>query len=404
MARILLIDDEIHIRESMADLFEMMGHQIDYAVSGNKSIPMVQQTEYDVVFLDYKMADGNGMDTLPKLLKIRPSLRIIMMSAYADKKTIIEAMHQGAWFFIEKPFERADLQMRINAALKPEEPRPVQVAKQKSAAVATSLGEINMIGNSKSMGIVMEMVHKAAPTDATVLILGENGTGKELIAQSIHHLSSRSKNHFLAVNCSAFSEGLIDTSFFGSEDGAYTGSKGRQKGIFEIANDGTIFLDEIADLTPASQDKLLRVLETQELHRVGSFKEKVKVDVRIIAATNKNLPDMVRAGTFREDLFYRINVLPIMLPALRDRKDDIPLLIAHFNHEYMKKAGKTEARQFSAEAIQALTKEPWNGNIRQLKNLITRLNILCERTVTLQDVILYKDPSESSSRKAESEK
>jgi two-component system, NtrC family, nitrogen regulation response regulator NtrX len=394
MARVLIIENEISISDAMSDLFTLMGHKVDQAPSGNKAIPLVRQQDYDVVFLDCKMADGNGMETLPKLLAMRPGLRIIMMSGHADKKTIIEAMHLGAWFFIEKPFENHDLQMRLNGALKkPELPAALTTAAaKKSPAVASSKGEIEIIGKSEAMSEVMQMVHKFAPTNETVLILGENGTGKELIAKSLHHLSARSKHPFLAVNCSAFSEGLIDTALFGSEEGSYTSSKKRQKGIFEQADDGTIFLDEIADLSPAAQDKVLRVLEDRSLYRVGDFEKKVDFNVRIVAATNKDLSEMVRAQTFREDLFYRLNVLQILLPALRERQDDIPLLIAHFNQEYMRKMGIAEAKKFTKEAVAALTKEPWNGNIRQLKNVITRLNIMCERTVSLEDVMRYKDP------------
>lgn len=376
---ILVIDDERRMCLVLKAGLEVDGYQVEIAADGLEGLTKFRTGQFDVVLTDLKMPGIDGLALLTEIKKLNRATEVILMTAFATAQTAVEAMKKGAYDYVIKPFEMAEVKIKIR-----------QIIEKKQLALEnTQLKEkldrrysmSNMIGASGPMQFVFQMVEKVAPSDATVLIRGESGTGKELIAQAVHQLSSRSRAPFIAVNCGALPESLLESELFGHEKGAFTGADRRKLGRFELAGDGTIFLDEIGDISPATQVKLLRVLQSKEIVRLGGT-ETIRIQARTIAATNQNLEELLKNGKFREDLYYRINVFPIQLPPLRERKDDIPILIEYF----LKKHG-TNPNKIDKNALKLLMHYQWPGNVRELENIIERLLILVgDRGVTPQDL------------------
>ncbi|MCI0515763.1 sigma-54 dependent transcriptional regulator [candidate division KSB1 bacterium] len=376
---ILVIDDERRMCLVLKAGLEVDGYQVEIAADGLEGLTKFRTGQFDVVLTDLKMPGMDGLALLEEIKKLSRATEVILMTAFATAQTAVEAMKKGAYDYVIKPFEMAEVKIKIR-----------QIIEKKQLALEnTQLKEkldrrysmANMIGASGPMQFVFQMVEKVAPSDATVLIRGESGTGKELIAQAVHQLSSRSRAPFIAVNCGALPESLLESELFGHEKGAFTGADRRKLGRFELAGEGTIFLDEIGDISPATQVKLLRVLQSKEIVRLGGV-ETIKIQARTIAATNQNLEELLKNGKFREDLYYRINVFPIQLPPLRERKDDIPILIEYF----LKKHG-TNTNKIDKNALKLLMHYQWPGNVRELENIIERLLILVgDRGVTPQDL------------------
>jgi two-component system nitrogen regulation response regulator NtrX len=367
-ARILVIDDEASIRDSLRMILEYDGYQCQLAATGEQGLEAVRQDSPDLVFLDIKMPGMDGLEVLRQIKAIDEALPVVMISGHGTVATAVESTKLGAIDFIEKPLssERVALTIRnaINTSRLERENRRLRGAED---------ARYNLIGDSPALGGVLDAVQRAAPTNATVLILGESGVGKELVARAIHRNSLRARERFVQVNCAAIPEELIESELFGHEKGSFTGAADRQLGKFELADRGTIFLDEVGDMSPKTQAKVLRVLQEGEVERLGSQRT-LKVDVRVIAATNKDLQAAIAEGTFREDLFFRLSVIPIRVPPLRDRREDIPALVKHFSDLFAAEGGR--ARRFSAAALDLLQRHPWRGNIRELKNAVERALIM----------------------------
>lgn len=373
-ARILVVDDDAAIRETMRMLLEYEGHEVLAAGSGHEGLAMVERERPDLVFLDVKMPGMDGLEALSRIRGLNDALPVVIISAHGTTSTALEAGRLGAFRFIEKPLSKDYVLDAIREGLE------LGSLRRENRQLRSAL-EVRhqVVGESTGLRRVMEQVRKAAPTSATVLILGESGAGKELIARAIHRGSLRAKERFVQVNCAAIPEELIESELFGHERGAFTGATEKQTGKFEQADRGTIFLDEVGDMSPKTQAKVLRVLQEGEVERLGSAKT-IKVDVRVIAATNKDLEQEIAEGRFREDLYFRLSVIPIQAPPLRERLDDIPALIAHFSTQFSRENNRRPAR-FSPQAIEALKQARWRGNVRELKNVVERLLIMSDRDV-----------------------
>jgi DNA-binding NtrC family response regulator len=332
------------------------------------------------------MANGDGMETLPRLLTAEPELPVIMISGHGTIETAVEAMRIGAFDYLEKPLDNNRILATLRNALDKKELTSINRKLNQRSSAQSKPSRVEIIGESKPLYDIMQQVERSAPYDATVLITGENGTGKELLAKKIHEMSNRSKEIFLAVNCSAMVDTLLETTLFGSKKGAYTDSKEDRVGLFEEARGGTLFLDEIGDMSESAQAKILRALQEKVITRVGDNKTLIPVDVRVVAATNKNLEQMVDEGKFRLDLLMRLKVIPLRLPSLNERRDDIPLLITFFNNRIAEQYSMPVPKEFTDQAIKALVKYNWRGNIRELCNIVERLNILCDQQIGLQDI------------------
>jgi DNA-binding NtrC family response regulator len=373
-AAILVIDDEQVIcngcRLSLAD----SQRSIESCQTGKAGLAAVSSGAYDVVLLDMKLPDMDGMDVLRTIRKEKPRVSVIVMTGYSTIQNAVEAMKVGAFDYLTKPFTDDQLAIVVDKAL--EKKRLVDENFSLRQELLIRSGFNNIIGSNPAIVRIFDQIEKVAPTDSTVLILGESGTGKELFAGAIHARSSRASHQFIGVDCSTLSPGLLESELFGHVKGAFTGATQNKTGIFEIANGGTLFLDDIANLNLDIQAKLLRVLESHEYKPVGASHFK-RTNARIIAATNKDLRSLVDEGIFREDLFYRLNVFPIFLPPLRDRKDDIPALAYHFLRHFCRKTGK-RIKGFTDDALETLVNYDWPGNVRQLKNVIERLVILSD--------------------------
>jgi len=368
---VIVIDDEKNIVDSIKMVLEYENYQVYTALSGLDGIALFKEYKSDIILLDVKMPGIDGLAVLKELKKINRFVEIIMMSGHSGISEAVEASKLGAFDFLEKPISRDKLILTIrNASEK------IKLLKENYNLKTISGKKFRMIGNSELMKELLKSINKVAKTDSTVLISGESGTGKELIARNIHDLSKRKSNAFIQVNCAAIPEELIESELFGHEKGSFTGAFEKKIGKFENAHNGTIFLDEIGDLSLKAQAKVLRVLEEGEVQRVGSPDIK-KVNVRVIAATNKTLKKEIKDGHFREDLFFRLNVIPIYSPPLRERKDDIPVLIEHFV-DYFADESNLKRKKFSEEAMRALINYDWKGNIRELRNIIERLLIMTE--------------------------
>lgn len=384
MTKILIIDDEAPIRRVLRDILENENYQVDDASTGMDALQLIKDHDFDAVFCDIKMPEMDGIETLEAIRK-ESDVPVIMLSGHGTIETAVEAIKKGAFDFIPKPPDLNRLLITLRNALD----KKNLATENKVLKKAVKL-QSQMIGESAPMMEVRDMIEKVAPTNARVLITGENGTGKELVARQLHELSPRCKGPFIEVNCAAIPSELIESQLFGHEKGAFTSAIKQRKGDFELADSGTLFLDEIGDMSLSAQAKVLRALQENKIVRVGGEKE-IPVNVRILAATNKNLKEEIEKGNFREDLYHRLSVIVIQVPPLRERKDDIPLLVQSFVERIAQDMGKA-APQFEPEAIEALQHYQWTGNIRELHNIVERLVILCGDTITKDDVVRFGNP------------
>jgi two-component system nitrogen regulation response regulator NtrX len=367
--RILVIDDEAAIRDSLKMILEYEDYQFVGAASGQDGLAAVQRERPDAVLLDIKMPGMDGMEVLRKLHAVDETLPIIMISGHGATATAVEAIKSGAVDFFDKPLSTERVIVTLRNVLKQSE----LVAENRDLKLAME-SRYEIVGQSPALRTVLESVQRAAPTNATVLLLGESGVGKELVARTIHRNSPRAGQRFVQVNCAAIPEELIESELFGHEKGSFTGATEKQVGKFEQADRGTIFLDEVGDMSQKTQAKVLRVLQEQEVERLGSART-IKVDVRVIAATNKNLEEAIERGEFREDLYFRLNVIPILVPPLRDRREDIPRLVQHFAKRTAEEHN-LKPKRFEPAAMEALSRYRWRGNIRELRNTVERLMIM----------------------------
>lgn len=384
MAKILVIDDEVAIRRILREILEHEQYQVDDAASAVDALPLVKENEYDAILCDIKMPQMDGIEFLEEAKKISDA-PIIMISGHGTIDTAVEAIKKGAFDYIAKPPELNRLLITLRNAL--DKSQLMTETKVLKKAVSR---KHQMIGKSKPMMEIHDMIEKVAPTTARVLIEGENGTGKELVARQLHELSNRSYAPFIEVNCAAIPSELIESQLFGHEKGSFTSAIKMKKGDFELANNGTLFLDEIGDMSLPAQAKVLRALQENKITRVGGESE-INVNVRIIAATNKNLKEEIQKGNFREDLYHRLSVIIINVPPLRERLDDIPELVSYFVENISSEMGKA-APTFTNDAIEELQKYRWTGNIRELHNVIERLVILCGSEISGNDVRKYVQP------------
>ena len=384
MARILVIDDEPAIRRILREILEHEKYNVDDAASAVEALPLVKENEYDAILCDIKMPQMDGIEFLEEAKKITDA-PIIMISGHGTIDTAVEAIKKGAFDYIAKPPELNRLLITLRNAL--DKSQLITETKVLKKAVNR---QHQMIGSSKPMMEIHDMIEKVAPTHARVLIEGENGTGKELVARQLHELSNRSYAPFIEVNCAAIPSELIESQLFGHEKGSFTSAIKLKKGDFELANNGTLFLDEIGDMSLSAQAKVLRALQENKITRVGGESE-INVNVRIIAATNKNLKEEIQKGNFREDLYHRLSVIIINVPPLRERLDDIPELVRYFVENISNEMGKA-APAFTQDAIEELQKYRWTGNIRELHNVIERLVILCGSEINGDDVRKYARP------------
>ncbi|MBN8702530.1 MAG: sigma-54-dependent Fis family transcriptional regulator [Bacteroidetes bacterium] len=381
-AKILLIDDEKSIRKTLRDILEFENYKIDEAVDGIEGIEKASKEKYDVILCDIKMPKMDGIEVLTKLQDITPESSIIMISGHGTIETAVEAVKKGAYDFISKPPDLNRLLVTLRNAL--DKSTLVKETKTLKKKIAKT---IDIVGESKGITQIKEMIDRVAPTDARVLVTGSNGSGKELVARWIHEKSNRCNGPLIEVNCAAIPGELIESELFGHEKGAFTSAVAQRKGKFELAEAGTLFLDEIGDMSLSAQAKVLRALQENKITRVGGDKE-IKVNVRIVAATNKDLTKEIEKGNFREDLYHRLSVIVIHVPSLNDRRDDIPLLIEHFNNQICSDYG-IPTKSFTKEAIKELQKINWTGNIRELRNVTERLIILCDKSISDKDVLAY---------------
>ena len=379
--KVLIIDDERAIRYSLKEILEMENYQVEAAENGKEGLEKAEKEKYDAILCDIKMPEMDGTEVLAKLIEDGVESPVVMISGHADISTAVDCIKKGAFDFIEKPLDLNRILITLkNATDKAKLVTQTKILKKK-------IYGREMIGASVPVEHLREMIGKVAPTQASVLITGPNGSGKELVAQSIYQLSERSMMPFVEVNCAAIPSELIDSELFGHKKGSFTSAIKDHKGKFEQADGGTIFLDEIGDMSLPAQAKVLRVLQERKLTPVGGDKE-ITVDVRVIAATNKHLTEEIQKGNFREDLYHRLSVIVLKVPALDERKEDIPLLISHFSEQICTESGKP-VREFSPEAVKRLAERPWPGNIRELRNVVERLLILGGSPVTAQDVNDY---------------
>lgn len=386
MSKILVIDDEKAIRSTLKEILEYEKFSVDEAADGIEGLEKVNKNKYDVILCDIKMAKMDGLEVLEKVMEISSDTPMVMISGHGNIETAVEAIKKGAYDFISKPLDLNRLMITIrNAMDKSSLISETKVLKKKISKA------YEIVGNSKAIEDIKAMIERVAPTEARILITGPNGTGKELVAHQVHERSGRSKSPMIEVNCAAIPSELIESELFGHEKGAFTSAIAQRKGKFEMAEGGTLFLDEIGDMSLSAQAKVLRALQESKITRVGGDKE-IKVNVRVIAATNKNLKDEISKGNFREDLYHRLGVILIHVPALNDRRDDIPLLAGHFLDNICKDYGMPK-KAFTKEALKELQTLDWTGNIRELRNVVERLIILCDKTITDKDVKSFSGKS-----------
>ncbi|MEN6521581.1 MAG: sigma-54 dependent transcriptional regulator [Armatimonadota bacterium] len=387
--RILIVDDEEGIRSVLTDLFEGLGCRVSVEEKGTEGLKLALSEKLDLVILDLSLPGCDGLELLRTLKEAKPDLPVIMITGYASMKSALQAMRLGAYDYITKPFDLDDVQMAAERAI--ERYHLIDENRYLRNELKEKYGFDNVIGLSPEAQQAYVLAAKVADSSASVLILGETGTGKEYLARSVHYQSPRANGPFVKVSCAALPESLLESELFGHEKGAFTGAVARRLGRFELAHGGTLFLDEIGDTTPATQVKLLRVLQEKQFERVGGS-ETLAVNVRIIAATNRNLKEAIAEKTFREDLFYRLNVVSITLPPLRERQEDIPELVKHFVHKYNLDTGK-KIDNISPEGLSMLQRYPWPGNIRELENCIERAVIFCQGSNILPQHLLIGDGS-----------
>lgn len=384
MAKILIVDDEKSIRNTLREILEYEKYTVDEAEDGEKGLLLIQKNEYDVVLCDIKMPKLDGIEVLEKTYELGKDTQFIMISAHGSIETAVEATKKGAYDFIQKPPDLNRLLLTVRNALD----KSSLVTETKTLRKKVSK-TFDIIGESEPITIVKETIDKVAPTEARVLITGPNGTGKELVAKWLHEKSQRANGPLVEVNCAAIPSELIESELFGHEKGAFTSAIKQRTGKFEQANGGTLFLDEIGDMSLSAQAKVLRALQEHKITRVGGDKE-IKVNVRVIAATNKDLKKEIAEGNFREDLYHRLSVILIQVPPLKDRKEDIPLLTDKFLEDIAQEYG-TAKKKITEDALVTLQRAEWTGNIRELRNVVERLVIMCGETITAEDVIKYTD-------------
>jgi two-component system NtrC family response regulator len=375
--RILIVEDEDLMRELLTKILAGENYRIYQAPSAEEALKLMQDQAYDLVLTDLRLKGMNGLQLLTEVRVLDPDIVVIVMTAYASVETAVEAMRKGAYDYITKPFINEEIRVMLRRALNQRH------LSRENRHLKRELRERyrfeNIVGNSEAMERVYRLIEKVSAISSNVLIVGETGTGKELVARAMHYNSERSDRPFVAVNCGALTETLLESELFGHVKGAFTGAIANHEGFFRKADKGTLFLDELSEVSHGLQVKLLRAIQEREVIPVGG-REPLKFDVRFIAATNKNLEDEVKKGTFREDLFYRINVITIPLPPLRDRKEDVPLLVNHFLQKYAQRLGRPSVK-ISREALQVLVNYDWPGNVRELENMIERAVALCEEDV-----------------------
>lgn len=384
MNKILVVDDDQNILKVIKLRLEANNYRVATTLQAEAAVKIAKNKIFDLALVDFKLASKNGIELMEELHQIDPEMPIIILTAYGTIKNAVQAMKKGAYNYLTKPFDDQELLLQIKNGL--EKRSLSKEVKRLRDIVKEKHGFENVVGKSKKMKKIMEQVIQAAKTDSNIYVYGESGTGKELIAKNLHMASSRKNCPFLAINCAAIPETLLESELFGYEKGAFSGATRSKKGMFVLAHKGTLFLDEISEMSSAMQAKLLRVLETKEFHPLGSEKA-VKVDARIIVASNKNLEEEVEKGTFRKDLFYRIHVIPIKLPPLREKKEDILLLAKFFLQKCTKKM-KKDMKGFSASASQKLMLYHWPGNVRELENTIERAVAMSIKDVITEDLIL----------------
>jgi len=379
MKKILIVDDELNMRLVLSAMLRKEGYDVTAAANGQEALRMLQQNDVAVVITDLKMPDIDGMELLTRLSDSHPEIPVIMITAHGTVATAVEALKKGAFDYITKPFDIDDLKNVLDKAVKTR-----QLKESELSCSPAEIERIGMIGASAKTLEIFETIQRVAPMTTTVLITGETGTGKELVADAIHYNSPRKNHPLIKINCAAIAETLMESELFGYERGAFTGAVVTKPGKFELAHKGTLFLDEVSEIPREMQVKLLRVLQEQEFERVGGLRT-IKVDVRIIAATNQNLLRQVQAGSFREDLYYRLNVFPIHIPPLRERKEDILPLLGYFLEKFNRKLGLS--LQMREEVKAMLLRYDWPGNIRELENLVERMMLLAKhQVITLRDI------------------
>jgi len=385
MTKILIIDDERSIRNTLQEILEYEKFEVDTAVDGLEGLEKIKLSAYDVILCDIKMPKMDGLEVLENIFKIREDATVVMITGHGSIETAVEAIKKGAFDFISKPLDLNRLLITIrNAMEKTELVKETKVLKRKVSKT------YEMIGESAEIKKIKDMIQKVAATDARVFITGDNGTGKELVARWLHEQSNRANAPFVEVNCAAIPSELIESELFGHEKGSFTSAFKQRKGNFEIASGGTLFMDEIGDMSLAAQAKVLRALQENKITRVGGEKE-IPVDVRVVAATNKNIVDEISNGNFREDLYHRLSVILIHVPSLNERADDIPILSEYFLNQVCEEHGMP-LKSFTEEALSELKKIRWTGNIRELRNVVERLAIMCDKLITADDVTMFAQP------------
>ncbi len=382
-ARILVVEDEKSMREILVMLLESEGHTVVAAADGSRGVSWLEEDIFDIVITDIKMPGVDGFGILAKAQEVSPETVVIMVTAFGTMESALEAMKLGAYDYIHKPFKIDEIRLIVKNAL--DKKRLKAEVSLLRETVKSTFEVANIIGKSQKMQEVLGILPKVAENNSNVIITGESGTGKELVASALHTLSPRADNNFVAINCATFPEGLLESEIFGHMKGSFTGAIQNKQGLFEVAHEGTLFLDEIAEMSLSLQSKLLRAIESGTFRRVGGTTD-IKVDARIISATNKDLRVECAEGRFREDLFYRLNVIPLHVPPLREHKEDIPLLVEHFIKKYL----PGSQRQFSGSAMSILMNHEWKGNVRELEHMVERVLLLSDK-----DVITASDlPSE----------
>jgi len=386
--RLLIVDDELSVRDSLSKWFHEEGYEVETCENASDALTCVARQRWDAALVDIKMHGTDGIELQRRLHEIDPELLVIIMTGYASVETAVAALKNGAYDYVTKPLDPDDIAHLVKNALSHKRAAQENVRLRETVAEATRPGDL--IGQSNAMRKVFEAIETVGPTDATVLITGESGTGKELVARAIHQASPRKFHPLIAIHCGALTETLLESELFGHEKGAFTGAQYRKKGKFEIAEGGTVFLDEIGDITLKTQTDLLRVLQEREITRVGG-NQIIKVDFRCVAATNKDLEKLIEEGKFRPDLFYRLNIFRIELPPLSARREDIPLLVDHFVHKFSLAMNKRIMR-VSAGAMNQLQRQPWVGNVRELENAVERAMVVGQEPELRESDFVFKMP------------
>jgi two-component system, NtrC family, response regulator HydG len=393
--KLLIVDDELSVRDSLGKWFKEEGYEVATAENANEALTRLAEARWDAALVDIKMRGTDGIELQRRMHEIDPDLMVIMMTGYASVETAVTALKNGAYDYVTKPLDPDEIAHLVKKALAHKHTEQENVRLRETVAEVARPEDI--VGQSVAMAKLFDAIETVGPTDATVLITGESGTGKELVARAVHHASPRRFHPLVVIHCGALTETLLESELFGHEKGAFTGAQYRKKGKFEIAEGGTVFLDEIGDISLKTQTDLLRVLQEREIVRVGS-NQPIKVDFRCVAATNKDLEKLIEEGKFRPDLFYRLNVFRIELPALRDRRDDIPLLVNHFVRKFSLQMNKKITR-VSPTAMDLLQQQPWAGNVRELENAVERAMVVAqEPEIRDQDFVFKAAGSNGTSK------